>query len=53
MMVVFRSASDDRIEYLTRVHVVLSHALENVRPTDALMTLARKTLAWAERRAGR
>lgn len=40
---------DNELLRLVKSHDAISYAFANVRPTDDLMTLARKTLAWAEK----
>ncbi len=47
----FRTMSDDQIGFLLFSHDKLAFAFANVRPSDRLMILARKTVAWADRRA--
>ncbi len=47
----FRTMSDDRIQSITYVQGALWHAFTYVRPTDALMQLVRKTMAYWESRA--
>lgn len=49
----FSSISDYEAEVMLRAQYQLQEAFATVRPSDALITLARKTLAWMERGAPR
>ena len=48
-----QSVSDPWLLAKLKAHDAISHAFANVRPTDALMSLVRKTLAWANQGAKR